>query len=107
VKRAEPFDGMFPQMGLPVASSSQVHKRYAASLNAAQMVLAGYEHNISEVNIPSYCDYLSFLFFVYLVFLYLYYVLCTPSKIEYCSSFVLNQTIFKFYHVYTKKYQYL
>jgi len=104
VKRAEPFDGMFPQMGLPVASSSQVHKRYAASLNAAQMVLAGYEHNISEVNIPSYCDYLSFLFFVYLVFLYLYYVLCTPSQID-CysrlSSSVLNPTIFKFYHVYT------
>ncbi|KAG2570471.1 acetyl-CoA carboxylase 2 isoform X1 [Panicum virgatum] len=49
VKRAEPFDGMFPQTGLPVAASSQVHKRYAASLNAAQMVLAGYEHNISEV----------------------------------------------------------
>ncbi|CAO2034081.1 unnamed protein product [Urochloa humidicola] len=49
VKRAEPFDGIFPQMGLPVAASSQVHKRYAASLNAARMVLAGYEHNINEV----------------------------------------------------------
>jgi len=49
VKRAEPFDGMFPQTGLPVAASGQVHKRYAASLNAAQMVLAGYENNISEV----------------------------------------------------------
>ncbi|OEL17844.1 Acetyl-CoA carboxylase 2 [Dichanthelium oligosanthes] len=49
VKRAEPFHGMFPQMGLPVAASSQVHKRYAASLNAARMVLAGYEHNINEV----------------------------------------------------------
>ena len=106
MKRAEPFDGMFPQTGLPVAASGQVHKRYAASLNAAQMVLAGYEHNISEVNIPSYCDYHFFSLFI-LCFLYLYYVLCTPSKIEYCSSFVLNQTIFKFYHVYTKKYQYL
>ncbi|AQK42637.1 acetyl-coenzyme A carboxylase1, partial [Zea mays] len=49
VKRAEPFDGMFPLMDLPVAASSQVHKRYAASLNAARMVLAGYEHNINEV----------------------------------------------------------
>lgn len=49
VKRAEPFDGVFPQMVLPVAASSQVHKRYAASLNAARMVLAGYEHNINEV----------------------------------------------------------
>jgi hypothetical protein len=50
VKRAEPFHGIFPQMDLPVAASSQVHKRYAASLNAARMVLAGYEHNINEVN---------------------------------------------------------
>lgn len=61
MKKAEPFDGIFPQMELPVAASSQVHKRYAASLNAARMVLAGYEHNINEVNIPS-------IFFVYLVF---------------------------------------
>ena len=79
MKRAEPFDGMFPQMGLPVASSSQVHKRYAASLNAAQMVLAGYENNISEVNIPSYCDYLSFLFFVYLVFTYIIFCVLHPK----------------------------
>ncbi|XP_062225261.1 acetyl-CoA carboxylase 2 isoform X2 [Phragmites australis] len=49
VKRAEPFDGSFPKMGLPVAASSQVHKRYAASLNAARMILAGYEHNINQV----------------------------------------------------------
>jgi hypothetical protein len=60
VKRAEPFDGIFPQMELPVAVSSQVHKRYAASLNAARMVLAGYEHNINEVNISSYCDHILF-----------------------------------------------
>ncbi|XP_062184107.1 acetyl-CoA carboxylase 2-like isoform X3 [Phragmites australis] len=49
VKRAEPFDGTFPKMGLPVAASSQVHKKYAASLNAARMVLAGYEHKINQV----------------------------------------------------------
>lgn len=70
MKRAEPFDGVFPQMVLPVAASSQVHKRYAASLNAARMVLAGYEHNINEVNIPSYCDHILFIFFVFLVFPY-------------------------------------
>jgi acetyl-CoA carboxylase / biotin carboxylase 1 len=53
VKRAEPFDGSFPNMGLPVAASSQsqVHKRFAASLNAARMVLAGYEHKIDQVNL--------------------------------------------------------
>ena len=68
MKRAEPFDGIFPQMELPVAVSSQVHKRYAASLNAARMVLAGYEHNINEVNIPSYYDHIPFIFFLYLVF---------------------------------------
>nr|AHC53984.1 plastid transported acetyl-CoA carboxylase [Eleusine indica] len=49
VKRAEPFSGSFPNMGPPVAASSQVHKRFAASLNAARMVLAGYEHKIDQV----------------------------------------------------------
>jgi hypothetical protein len=49
-------------MDLPVAASSQVHKRYAASLNAARMVLAGYEHNINEVN--------------FLPFFLLFFILC-------------------------------
>ncbi|KAL6839698.1 hypothetical protein ACP4OV_030386 [Aristida adscensionis] len=49
VKRAEPFGGRFPDMGLPVAASNLVHKRYAATLNAARMVLAGYEHDIHKV----------------------------------------------------------
>ena len=76
MKRAEPFDGIFPQMELPVAASSQVHKRYAASLNAARMVLAGYEHNINEVNIPSYCHHIPFIFFVFLVFPLLIIKIC-------------------------------
>uniref|UniRef100_A0A0D9WEQ7 Uncharacterized protein n=1 Tax=Leersia perrieri TaxID=77586 RepID=A0A0D9WEQ7_9ORYZ len=49
VKRAEPFGDSFPKMGLPIAASGQVHKRCAASLNACQMILAGYEHDIDEV----------------------------------------------------------
>nr|ASZ00205.1 acetyl-CoA carboxylase 2 [Erodium texanum] len=49
VRKAEPFLGSFPVMGPPTAISDKVHQRYAASLQAAQMILAGYEHNIDEV----------------------------------------------------------
>ncbi|XP_052155792.1 acetyl-CoA carboxylase 2 [Oryza glaberrima] len=49
VKRAEPFEDTFPQMGLPIAASGQVHKLCAASLNACRMILAGYEHDIDKV----------------------------------------------------------
>nr|CAL63610.1 acetyl-coenzyme A carboxylase [Alopecurus myosuroides] len=49
VKRAEPFEGSFPEMSLPIAASGQVHKRCAASLNAARMVLAGYDHAANKV----------------------------------------------------------
>ncbi|XP_010916915.1 acetyl-CoA carboxylase 1 [Elaeis guineensis] len=49
VRRAEPFHGTFPKLGPPTAVSGKVHQRCAASLNAAQMILAGYEHNINEV----------------------------------------------------------
>ncbi|KAG0471315.1 hypothetical protein HPP92_015861 [Vanilla planifolia] len=49
VKRAEPFHGTFPKLGLPTAVSDKVHQRCAASLNAARMILAGYEHNITQV----------------------------------------------------------
>ncbi|KAK1289084.1 Acetyl-CoA carboxylase 1 [Acorus calamus] len=49
VRKAEPFNGCFPVLGLPTAVSGKVHQRCAASLNAAQMILAGYEHNIDEV----------------------------------------------------------
>ena len=53
VKRAEPFEGSFPEMSLPIAASGQVHKRCAASLNAARMVLAGYDHAVNKVNIKN------------------------------------------------------
>ncbi|XP_043698446.1 acetyl-CoA carboxylase 1-like isoform X2 [Telopea speciosissima] len=49
VRKAEPFTGSFPVLGPPTAVSGKVHQRCAASLNAARMILAGYEHNIDEV----------------------------------------------------------
>ena len=36
-------------LGPPTAISGKVHQRCAASLNAARMILAGYDHNIDEV----------------------------------------------------------
>ncbi|KAG2399930.1 Acetyl-CoA carboxylase [Vigna angularis] len=49
VRKAEPFTGSFPLLGPPTAISGKVHQKCAASLNAARMILAGYEHNIDEV----------------------------------------------------------
>ncbi|CAL5202887.1 unnamed protein product [Lathyrus oleraceus] len=49
VRKAEPFTGSFPILGPPTAISGKVHQKCAASLNAARMILAGYEHNIDEV----------------------------------------------------------
>ncbi|KAJ0987373.1 hypothetical protein J5N97_005729 [Dioscorea zingiberensis] len=49
VRRAEPFHGTFPKLGPPTAVSDKVHLRCAAALNAARMIIAGYEHNIDEV----------------------------------------------------------
>ncbi|GAB2292893.1 acetyl-coenzyme-A carboxylase [Dionaea muscipula] len=49
VRKAEPFRGSFPVLGPSTAISGKVHQRCAASLNAAKMILAGYEHNIDEV----------------------------------------------------------
>ncbi|TYJ36120.1 hypothetical protein E1A91_A05G286400v1 [Gossypium mustelinum] len=49
VRKTEPFQGNFPVLGPPTAISDKVHQRCAASLNAARMILAGYEHNINEV----------------------------------------------------------
>lgn len=49
VRKAEPFHGSFPILGPPTAVSEKVHQRFAASLKAARMILAGYEHDIDEV----------------------------------------------------------
>lgn len=51
VRKAEPFHGSFPVLGPPTAISGKIHQRCAASLNAALMILAGYEHNFDEVSI--------------------------------------------------------
>ncbi|KAF7829912.1 acetyl-CoA carboxylase 1-like [Senna tora] len=49
VRKAEPFHGGFPVLGPPTAISGKVHQKCATSLNAARMILAGYEHKIEEV----------------------------------------------------------
>ncbi|KAE9603887.1 putative ligase [Lupinus albus] len=49
VRKAELFNGIFPVLGLPTAISGKIHQKCAASLNAARMILAGYEHNIDDV----------------------------------------------------------
>ncbi|KAI8011870.1 Acetyl-CoA carboxylase 1 [Camellia lanceoleosa] len=49
VRKAEPFHGSFPILGPSTAIFEKVHQRCAVSLNATQMILAGYEHNIDEV----------------------------------------------------------
>lgn len=49
VRKTEPFHGSFPVLGPPTVISGKVHQRCAASLNAARMILAGYDHNIDEV----------------------------------------------------------
>lgn len=49
VRKAAPFDGSFPILGPPTAMSDKVHQKCAATLNAARMVLAGYDENIDDV----------------------------------------------------------
>ncbi|XBI75211.1 hypothetical protein VPH35_068610 [Triticum aestivum] len=49
VRKAEPFHGTFPKLGPSAAISGKVHQKFAASVNSAHMILAGYEHNISHV----------------------------------------------------------
>jgi hypothetical protein len=76
VRKAEPFTGSFPVLGPPTAISGKVHQKCAASLNAARMILAGYEHNIDEVskflpfiylqcNLPNFLDSIIIPSFVY------------------------------------------
>ncbi|XP_060973718.1 acetyl-CoA carboxylase 1-like isoform X1 [Cannabis sativa] len=49
VRKAEPFIGTFPILGPPTTISNKVHQKCAAGINAARMILSGYEHNINEV----------------------------------------------------------
>ncbi|KAJ7569509.1 hypothetical protein O6H91_01G081500 [Diphasiastrum complanatum] len=49
VRKALPFEGTFPVFGSPTPLAGKVHHRCAASVNAALMILAGYEHDIDQV----------------------------------------------------------
>ncbi|XP_068641078.1 acetyl-CoA carboxylase 1-like [Aristolochia californica] len=49
VRKTEPFHGCFPVLGPPTAVSGKVHQKCAATLIAARMILAGYDHDIDEV----------------------------------------------------------
>jgi len=49
VRKALPFEGSFPPLGLPTAVAAKVHQRCADSLNAARNILAGYDHDLDEV----------------------------------------------------------
>ncbi|KVI07315.1 Acetyl-CoA carboxylase, central domain-containing protein [Cynara cardunculus var. scolymus] len=49
VRKAEPFHGSFPVLGPPTAISDKVHQKCAATLSAARMILAGYDHDIDDV----------------------------------------------------------
>jgi hypothetical protein len=56
VRKAEPFHGTFPKLGPPTAISGKVHQKFAASMNSAHMILAGYEHNTEKVR-ANFSDY--------------------------------------------------
>ncbi|KAM0865439.1 hypothetical protein ACQ4PT_043269 [Festuca glaucescens] len=56
VRKAEPFHGTFPIHGPPTAISGKVHQKFSASMNSAHMILAGYEHNINQLD-GKYKDY--------------------------------------------------
>ncbi|CAN8288726.1 unnamed protein product [Cochlearia groenlandica] len=49
VRTDKHFFGNFPRLGLSTAISGTVHHRFAATLNAARMILTGYEHKVDEV----------------------------------------------------------
>ncbi|KAH7276946.1 hypothetical protein KP509_39G027900 [Ceratopteris richardii] len=49
VRKAVPYEGGFPPLGPPTPIAGKVHQRCAASIQAAQNVLAGYDHDIDEV----------------------------------------------------------
>ena len=49
VRKVEPFHGSFPILRPPTVISGKIHQRCAASINAARMILTGYDHNIDEV----------------------------------------------------------
>lgn len=73
MRRAEPFHGTFPKLGPPTAVSGKVHQRCAASLNAAKMILAGYDHNINEVRTRELEALVSFVPLFHFLFPFLFF----------------------------------
>jgi acetyl-CoA carboxylase/biotin carboxylase 1 len=49
VKRAVPFEGSLPELGTPTAVTARAHQHFAAALEGARMILAGYDHDIDTV----------------------------------------------------------
>ncbi|KZV28923.1 hypothetical protein F511_13718 [Dorcoceras hygrometricum] len=49
IRTVKRFLDSFPVLRPPTSISGKLHQQFAASLNAARMVLAGYKHNIDEV----------------------------------------------------------
>ncbi|XP_024517260.1 acetyl-CoA carboxylase 1 isoform X1 [Selaginella moellendorffii] len=49
VRKAVPFSEGFPALGTPIPVPGKVHHRCALIINASNMILAGYEHNVDEV----------------------------------------------------------
>lgn len=94
MRKAEPFNGSFPLLGPPTAVSDKVHQRCAASLNAARMILAGYDHNIEEVSIP-----LKVAIFILMQF-FIFHFLPGYRKIHCYNSFFLPSIFFfmRFYN---------
>ena len=46
---AKPFTGEFPLMGPPTPVPERAHQQFAEALKKAQLILAGYQHNVPEV----------------------------------------------------------
>lgn len=49
VRKAVPYEDGFPPLGPPTPMAGKVHQRCAASIHAAENILAGYEHDIEDV----------------------------------------------------------
>eukprot|EP00250_Pteridium_aquilinum_P007836 c17476_g1_i1 orf=321-7031(+) len=49
VRKAVPYEGGFPPLGTPTPMAGKVHQRCAASIHAAENVLAGYYHDVDDV----------------------------------------------------------
>lgn len=49
VKRAVPFEGSLPELATPTPVTARAHQHFAAAVEGARMILAGYDHDIDTV----------------------------------------------------------